>query len=422
MPDFPYGTDYPDAEWIDRDGKPIDDDDIEADLAAAAAAEFEKRVACRTYDLHIERDARRRLDDQDHPPITAPPVKSLAELLAEPDTPISYRVGDVAPENARIIVSAQYKAGKTTLVGNLIRSLVDGDPFLGAFTVHTPARRIVLIDNEMSENTLRRWLRDQAITNTAAVADVLALRGKVAAFNLLDDRRRYQWATRLADLGCDYLILDCLRPCLDALGLDEGREAGQFLTAYDALLDEAAITNTAIVQHMGHTGERSRGDSRIQDWPDAIWRLVRETDEPGSPRYFTAYGRDVDIGEGRLAFDPITRQLTYSKGSRGDAKTEAAKLAVIEALAAAGEPLSTRGVESAVTGEHTQKAIRAGAAAAVHDGLVTVTAGPRRAKLHSIAYPCSECGMPVASRTQRHESCSSEMQGTVRMTPSASVR
>lgn len=27
MPDFPYGTDYPDADWIDRDGQPIDDTD-----------------------------------------------------------------------------------------------------------------------------------------------------------------------------------------------------------------------------------------------------------------------------------------------------------------------------------------------------------------------------------------------------------
>ena len=121
--------------------------------------------------------------------------------------------------NARIICSAQYKAGKTTLVGNLIRSLVDSDPFLGRFAVHMPARRIVLIDNEMSLNTLRRWLRDQKINTVSAVADVIALRGKTAAFDLLDDRRRAEWATRLRDVGCDYLLFDCLRPVLDALGL-----------------------------------------------------------------------------------------------------------------------------------------------------------------------------------------------------------
>ena len=75
-----------------------------------------------------------------------------------------------------------------------------------------------------------------------------------------------------------------------------------------------------MVQHMGHLNERARGDSRLQDWPDAIWRLVRETDEPDSARYFKAYGRDVDIPEGRLSFDAATRRLTYAAGSRSDGK------------------------------------------------------------------------------------------------------
>jgi hypothetical protein len=35
------------------------------------------------------------------------------------------------------------------------------------------------------------------------------------------------WAKALRDLGCDYLILDCLRPVLDALGLIENNEAGR---------------------------------------------------------------------------------------------------------------------------------------------------------------------------------------------------
>jgi len=59
------------------------------------------------------------------------------------------------------------------------------------------------------------------IHNTAAVGRRLTLRGRVFPFNILDDKIRDYWATRLRDLGCDYLMLDCLRPCLDALGLDE---------------------------------------------------------------------------------------------------------------------------------------------------------------------------------------------------------
>jgi len=386
--------------------EPPDDDDT-------GEYDNEGAVLHRLQWLRVNHEARRRLDDENRPPIILPPVKNLETLLREPDTPTRYRIEDVAPERARIMLSAQSKAGKTTIRDNLMRSLTDGDPFLGRFTVHTPAECVVLIDDEMSEDTLRRWLRDQAITNTVAVADVIALRGRVGAFNLLDDRCRDRWAERLRDLGCDYLVLDCLRPCLDALGLDESRDAGRFLVAYDALIDEAGISDSAIVHHMGHTGERARGDSRLQDWPDAIWRVVRETDEPSSTRYFSAYGRDVDVREGRLAFDPSTRRLTYAPGSRSDAKTEAAKLAAIQVIVQAGKPLSKNSIEKALADaeEHTQTAVRAGLAQAVKNGLVTVADGPRRAKLCSISYPCSECGMPVASHQERHQECPSGLEG-----------
>jgi hypothetical protein len=293
----------------------------------------------------------------------------------------------------------------------LIRSLVDGDPFLGRFTVNTPAGRPVLIDDELSENMLRRWLRDQGIVNTDAVGDVVSLRGRVGAFNLLDDRRRGQWVQRLADQGCDYLILDCLRPVLDALGLDESHDAGKFLVAFDALLIEAGIADACLVQHMGHVGERARGDSRLLDWPDATWRIVRETDEPGSPSYFTAHGRDVDVREGRLSFDPETRRLTYTGGSRADAKTEAAMFDVIEWLADRSEPQSYRAIDAVRPGGHSQAVIRVAIKAAVEAEFVTVEDGPRRSKMHSIAYPCSECGLPVAGRRERHQSCPSGAEG-----------
>jgi hypothetical protein len=391
---------------------------------------IEGAVTHRMTVLRINREANRRLDDEEHPPIQPPPLTSLAELLTKPRTPTRYRIDKVAPENSRIILSAQYKAGKSTIIGNLLRALVDGDDFLGRFTVNTLARRAVLIDDELSENMLLDWLYAQGINNTAAIS-VVALRGKVAAFNLLDDRCRTEWITRLRELDADYLILDCLRPVLDAAGLDESRDTGKFLIAFDALLHEAAISDAAIVHHMGHTGERARGDSRLQDWPDAIWRLVREDDQPSSPRYFTAYGRDVDTPEGRLCFDPDTRRLTYAPGSRSDAKAEAAQRDVITLLAAIAKanPATARGpnpdcfsknqIEGVLRGAgygdhteqgHSQRSVRAAIARAVARGLVAVKDGPRGAKLHHIANPCSECGMPVINGGERHLSCLSESE------------
>ena len=312
-PGEPAGTD-------DTGGEPGDSETVDP---------VENAIRWRLRGLRIDHEARRRLDAENRPPVHYPPVRDLTTLLAQPDTLTRYRVDAVAPVDARILLSAQWKAGKTTLIGNWVRALVDGDPFLGRFAVNAPANRVVLIDDEMSENMLRAWLRAQNINNTAAVADVITLRGNVAAFNLLDEHCFAAWAQRLAGAGCDYLILDCLRPVLDALGLDENHDAGRFLVAFDALLNEAGILDALLVQHMGHTNERARGDSRLQDWPDATWRLVREDDDPASARFFTAYGRDVNVAEGRLSFDPVTLRMRYAAGSRHFIKVDEAATAII---------------------------------------------------------------------------------------------
>jgi hypothetical protein len=314
----------------------------------APETDFDKAVEDGLFRARVHEEVRRRL----RPPIVAPPVCSLTELLAQPDTEATYRIQDVHPANGRTILSGPYKAGKTILLENLIRSLTDRIPFLGRFPVNMPAEHLVLIDNELSEHTLRRWLRNCGIYNAHAVADVVSLRGRVGAFDLLDDRCRASWARRLCDVGCDFLILDCLRPVLDALGLDENHDAGKFSVAFDALLAEAGIADAVMAHHMGHAGERSRGDSRLQDWPDAMWRMVRENaEQPDSPRYFSAYGRDVDVAEGRLDFDPQTRRMTYSAVSRQAARQRADDREVLDEVI---EILATHHADGKVPMTHNQ--------------------------------------------------------------------
>jgi Bifunctional DNA primase/polymerase, N-terminal/AAA domain len=266
-------------------------------------------------------------------PTDLPPLVRLDEFLATPDDELAYRVDRLWPAGGRVILAAAWKAGKTTLLGNLIRSLVDGQPFLGTYEVQ-PARRVILIDDELDQRTLRRWLREQGIANTGRV-ELIALRGKVGTFNIVDPTERSRWAKHIGP--GDVLLLDCLRPILDALGLDESHDVGRFLVPFDALLAEAGIGEAAIAHHMGHAGERSRGDSRLRDWPDVEWRLVRdksrdvdgETD-PGAPRYFAAYGRDVDQPEQLLGYDTTTRRLSITGGSRKDAHAEALVAAVVQ--------------------------------------------------------------------------------------------
>ncbi|WP_406813982.1 AAA family ATPase [Mycobacterium sp. M23085] len=367
--------------------------------------------------LRARRDARRCLNAEDRPALAPPPVKPFADWINQPVNPIRYRIESLAPANARVLLAAQFKAGKTSLIANQARALTDGDPFLNNFTVNAPARHLVVIDDELDEDMLREWLRAQNIRNTTAIAEVIALRGLVASFNILDDHVRDQWVRRLRDHACDYLILDCLRPVLDACGLDESRDTGQFLLAYDELLSQAGIGDSTIVHHMGHSNERSRGDSRLLDWPDVLWKIVRENEDPASSRYFSAYGRGVDVREGRLTYDVDSHRLTYVGGSRGDAESEAAFPAVIQLLAAlakSGEDdgLSKNHIEGDLRfSDHKQKAVRGAIRASVERGLVEVMPGPRNSQLHRIKHPCADCGFPVTTGESRHKSCELETEG-----------
>jgi hypothetical protein len=367
--------------------------------------------------LRIRREAQRRFDAENRPALSPPPVRPFADWIDQPIDPVRYRFDQLAPTNARVLLAAQFKAGKTSFVGNQIRALADREDFLNHFTVNTPADRIVVVDNELDEDMLRAWMRAQNIRNQKAIAEVVPLRGLVASFNILDDHIREQWARRLRDHGCDYLVLDCLRPVLDVCGLDESRDTGKFLLAFDELCSQAGVNDSTIVHHMGHSNERSRGDSRLLDWPDVLWKVVRETDDPASTRYFSAYGRGVNIPEGRLGYDPDTHHLTYVAGSRSDAKAEVAIPDVVAVLAEdalkGGEGISGRQIELATAeSEHTRTVVREALKALVGRNLVLVVDGPKRSKLHRIAHPCDRCGYPLtAGQNDRHIDCSQHTAG-----------
>lgn len=275
-----------------------------------------------------------------------PDFLSLPDLLAQPDDDERWIVQDLLTYRGKILLAAQNKAGKTTLVGNLVRNLADGGKFLGEFDTEQQ-QRIVVIDAEMGTNTMRRWYRDLGITNADRV-DLVPMRGKASSFNVLSDLMRSRWAEHLA--GADVVILDCLRPVLDALGLDENHDAGRFLEGLDELMDEAGVPTYAVVHHMGHEGERARGDSRLLDWGDAVWNMRKDNadpdvDEARKPRFFSAYGRDVDVSTGQVTLEPADRSLTYLKGVtpgvvKNDAKSLTLEVRVLEALDESADPLT----------------------------------------------------------------------------------
>ncbi|WP_301161075.1 AAA family ATPase, partial [Mycolicibacterium fortuitum] len=313
----------------------------------------------------------------------------LPDMLAVPDEDATYRIIDLLPTGGNVLLAAQQKAGKTSMIANLLRAIADGGSFLGKFPA-APVNRVTLIDNELDERMLRRWLREQDIANADAV-HVVSLKGRIATFDINNAAVRAQWADDLR--GSDFVILDCLRPCLDALGLSEDKDAGKFLVSWDALKKEAGVDETVVVHHMGHSQERSRGDSRLLDWPDVNWKIIKEAQSEdanpedvgadGGKRFFAAHGRDVMVPEGLLQWNPQGRSLTYLNGGRRDRKTLDGVSAIVEILSDGTAPdglnkseMKTRLMAAGMGRNDAERAITR----ALEDNIVYASAGARNAR------------------------------------------
>jgi hypothetical protein len=386
--------------WVDQVNGGTPEEQEAADAALEAELAFNRAVSTEAERIRVRDAAHKRVTQENTDTTTEPTPQRLDEFLAIEDDPAIYRIEGLWPVGGRVVNAAQYKAGKTTLVANVIRALADGEKFLGQFNVRQPAGTIVLFDNELDPRMMRRWLRDQGIINEDRVV-VVSLRGAISTFNLLDEECRARWAKKLRDVFASVIILDCLRPVLDAIGLSEDKEAGRFLVAFDALLAEAGASEALVTHHMGHTGERSRGDTRIRDWPDVEWTLVREKPEEGEEpdanarRYFKAYGRDVDQPESLLTYEHENRSLSMSGGSRKDTAIDAVVPDITDYLKAT-PGASGRQIELYLAPAHSRELIRKALRRATLSGLIETEPGARNATLHYLVDPPEIASAPSA--------------------------
>lgn len=374
----------------DRSTTTESDSTVTEDGATARADAHALKVAGMVDTLRAQREARSIVATEDAP--EPPEVRELGQWLAEPDEPVRWLVRDVWPAGERVLWVGPAKSGKTTGRDNVVRSLVDGVPFLGRHEVEAVTEGVALLDFELGEKMLRRWLRLQNIEHPERV-DVYPMRGRGSAFNVLAAEVRSMWAARLKERGRRVLVVDCLRPLCDALGLDENRELSKILNALDALIAEAGMTEWIALHHTGRQGEHSRGDSGADGTAGVLWRTVREDpDRIDSPRYFSAFGRDVSLAESLLSFDEASHALTIGGGSRAEVRADAASDQVLAVLPVAGhgEALSGRQVETAVGGAAGRDAVRRSLRDLVESGVVVTSKGPRNSRLHALAAKPSE--------------------------------
>lgn len=219
------------------------------------------------------------------------------DLIRE-EEPFDWLVEGVIPRGENALLIAPNKVGKTSIVVNLVKSLIDGAPFLGKFPVAWPTAKVAVLDFEMSETMLRNWYGRAKIEGKHF--EVLPMMGHAQAFNLLSANGLARAVERLR--GTSVLIIDCLGPLLTAIGQSE-LHVGPFLAALGDLKRHTEIEEIVLVHHMALSADRERGDSRLGGWPAAILRITtprRPLVTPDTPRSFSAFGRNIFVPKSRL--------------------------------------------------------------------------------------------------------------------------
>lgn len=312
-------------------------------------------------------------------PRPQPDAGYLSEFLGR-EQEETWRIDQLLPSSGRMLLTAQRKLGKTTLTGNLSRSLLTGEPFLGRFDVRRLDGCVVALNYEVTPQQYGRWMADLGVP--ADRLYVINMRGRR---NLLADAEgREGLAELIRKHEGEALIVDPFGRAYTGRSQNDAAEITLWLGDLDRVAEASGAQELIVTAHAGWgSPDRTRGSSGIEDWPDVIVTMTSQSFN--EPRFLKAEGRDVNIPEDRLDYDPETRRLSLAgAGSRSELR----EADVIEGLAArvavavAEEPgINIAGLEAAV-GAPRSGQIGKAAKRAVELGLVRQESGPRNSKIH----------------------------------------
>lgn len=243
---------------------------------------------------------------------------SLAEILARPDT-TRFRVeGLILAEGFTTVVAAR-KTGKTTFNLNLADSLLTGRDFLGRFPVEPVQGRIALLNFEVAAKQVAHWAHLVGVDPERF--DIVTLRGRRNP--LLHPQDRADLAEYLREREVEFLFVDPLSRAFYGDNGNDNTQMQRFLSDLDTFArSEVGATDVVLNVHAGWNADRSRGASATEDHPDSIiWLKPGDREKGDKSTYVEAKGRDVDVEEMQLAFDPSTYRLRLTgEGSRREVK------------------------------------------------------------------------------------------------------
>ncbi|MGN6413766.1 AAA family ATPase, partial [Flexivirga sp.] len=303
------------------DDSALDPDELHRFYLQELARITGREAAQRHYDTThetavVEARVRRKLFDDKatkayrdatEPPAPEFDMGTLAEVLARPDEP-PMRVDQLVPWSSSTLIVAQRKSGKTTLLLNYADALLTGREFLGTFPVIPldPGQRVAMLNYEVNGKMIARWANDVGIDPDRLI--LINLRGRRNPLGHDEDRERLVQA--LVDANVGAILVDPFGRAYTGDSQNDNAEVQRFLISLDQFArEEVGALDLVLAAHAGWDGERTRGASALEDWPDTIINITKNSDDEEHKSYFRAIGRDVEIEEDALVMDPVTRHL-----------------------------------------------------------------------------------------------------------------
>ena len=283
------------------------------------AVEHYVRVEERVRQRKVDREADRFLAAESAAGLFAGFTgRSLREAFAEPRVEVPWVFEGLQRAGHKATLTAQYKAGKTTLAANAVASLVDRRPFLGRFLPMQLDGQVIVLDYELTEADALEMYRAMGIRNDDRV-HVESLRG--LGFSLANGVHFQQAVEMIRQYEGQYLVIDPFGRAMRGHGEENSNDhVRSFLMDVDRLVEQTDLAGVLLPVHTGRATaevgqERARGATVIDDDADVRWILTRD----GGRRFFRAEGRHgINVDEVSLDFDPATSRLAAVAGSRRD--------------------------------------------------------------------------------------------------------
>lgn len=253
---------------------------------------------------------------------------SLAEALKREPPEITWAIHELHIDGGNTVLIGPRKSGKSSLAITAIRSLADGEPFLGRNVDRIPAHAgIVILNLEMAEAQWNRWAGDTGVRRRQRIYPV-HLRG--TRFAITEETTRLWLVALLREMNARWVALDSWGKAMANCNLNENLPAdvNVWTAAWDEIKAESDTPNSLVLAHSSFKRRKGQGDddkelarggTSLEDWADSIWRLrsVQGT------RFFEAQGRDVVIPETAVNYDAATRLYAPGYGTRADLALDA---------------------------------------------------------------------------------------------------